>query len=73
MKYFPSRIKDFERKIQVNKDNLLYYMLFLRLVPVMPGWLVNLVSPLVGIPFQVFFITTLIGLLTVPNFVTAHC
>lgn len=39
------------------------YLLFLRLVPVAPFWLVNLAPALVGIPVRTFFFATLIGIL----------
>ena len=39
------------------------YMLFLRLSPVFPFWLVNLGSALAGIPFRTFLWTTAVGIL----------
>ncbi len=39
------------------------YLLFLRLVPVFPFWLVNLAPALAGVPFITFVWTTLIGIL----------
>jgi uncharacterized membrane protein YdjX (TVP38/TMEM64 family) len=39
------------------------YLLFLRLVPLFPFWLVNLAPSLVGVPFRVYALTTLVGIL----------
>ena len=38
------------------------YLLFLRLVPVFPFWLVNLAPALLGVPLRVFVVTTLLGI-----------
>ena len=42
--------------------NLLYYMLFLRLTPLMPNWFINLVSPHAGVPLETFALATAVGL-----------
>jgi uncharacterized membrane protein YdjX (TVP38/TMEM64 family) len=49
---------------------LFWYLLFLRLSPVTPNWLVNLGSPLVGIPLRTFVLATFLGLLPANFF---HC
>ena len=41
--------------------NLFWYMLFLRITPLIPNWFVNISSPIVGIPFRYFFFGTLFG------------
>lgn len=61
LKCFPQRLISFQKKVEENKSNLFYFMLFIRLVPVAPGWVINLIAPLVDIPPGIFFITTLIG------------
>ena len=45
------------------RANALSYLLFLRLIPVFPFWLVNLVPALLGVPLRTFFLGTLIGIL----------
>lgn len=45
------------------RENALSYLLFLRLVPVFPFWLVNLVPAFLGVPLGVYFIGTLIGII----------
>lgn len=41
---------------QVNrhKSHLLWYMLFLRISPVIPNWLTNIAAPIVGVPVHTF-------------------
>jgi uncharacterized membrane protein YdjX (TVP38/TMEM64 family) len=45
------------------KENALSYLLFLRLVPVFPFWLVNLAPALLGVPLQTYVIGTAIGII----------
>ncbi|CAI8036392.1 Transmembrane protein 41A, partial [Geodia barretti] len=42
---------------------LLLVLLSLRLFPMSPNWLLNLSSPLLGVPLHLFFISVLFGLL----------
>lgn len=45
------------------KKNALSYLLFLRLVPLFPFWLVNLVPALLDVPLKTFVIATFIGII----------
>lgn len=45
------------------RECALSYLLFLRLVPVFPFWLVNLVPALLGIPLRTFVIGTVLGII----------
>jgi uncharacterized membrane protein YdjX (TVP38/TMEM64 family) len=45
-----------------NQHRLLYYLLFLRMFPVSPNWLINLSCPLLDVPIQTFFITIVLGI-----------
>lgn len=45
------------------QENALNYLLFLRLVPAFPFWLVNLAPALLGVSLKVFFIGTLVGII----------
>jgi len=45
------------------KDNAISYMLFLRLVPLFPFWLVNIVPAFLEIDFSTFVWTTFVGIL----------
>jgi len=59
----PSMIKNFDKKVKSNKENLFYYMLFLRITPLLPNWFVNVSSPIVGIPIKTFILGTFFGLI----------
>lgn len=50
-------------QIGKRRDKLLNYMLFLRITPTLPNLFINLASPIVDVPFHVFFLATLIGLI----------
>lgn len=53
----------FVQKIRKNmQDDAINYMLFLRLVPAFPFTLVNIVPAILGVPFKIFFWTTLFGI-----------
>lgn len=58
---FASMLATFKTKIAQNQSNLFYYLLFLRITPLLPNWFVNIASPLVDVPFKHFFFATLIG------------
>jgi uncharacterized membrane protein YdjX (TVP38/TMEM64 family) len=45
------------------KENALSYMLFLRLVPVFPFWLVNIAPALLGVPLNTYVIGTILGII----------
>ncbi|CAG9314679.1 unnamed protein product [Blepharisma stoltei] len=63
---FPDKIQKVHGAIQQQKENVLFYLLFLRVVPIVPNWLINLTSPIIGIPIKTFFLATLFGLIP-PN------
>lgn len=45
------------------KADLFVYVLFLRLTPILPNWLVNLASPVAGVPLPIFASATCVGIL----------
>lgn len=45
------------------RDNAMSYLLFLRLTPLFPFWLVNLASAVVGIPLRTFVLATFFGII----------
>ncbi|XP_026280056.2 transmembrane protein 41A [Frankliniella occidentalis] len=59
---FPNQLKNFQEKVEKNSHQLLYYLLFLRMFPMSPNWLINVIAPLVGVPLPLFFFTVLFGL-----------
>ncbi|KAF9603558.1 hypothetical protein IFM89_037057 [Coptis chinensis] len=60
---WPEKLKMFHAEIGKRRDKLLNYMLFLRITPTLPNTFINLASPIVDIPFHVFFLATLVGLI----------
>lgn len=44
------------------REHAFSYMLFLRLVPLFPFWLVNLVPAVLGVPLGVYALATLVGI-----------
>lgn len=45
------------------REDAFSYLLFLRLVPVFPFWLVNLAPGLLGVPFAIYVLTTFLGII----------
>ena len=45
------------------RENAMSYMLFLRLVPAFPFWLVNLAPALLDVPLRTFVVGTLVGII----------
>lgn len=48
--------------VQKYKNDLFAYLLFLRLTPFLPNWLINLASPVVHVPLRHFAIATFLGI-----------
>lgn len=58
------RAGPFLKKMEAGfRENALSYLLVLRLVPLFPFWLVNLVPAFLGVPLRTFVIATLIGII----------
>ncbi|EFN56742.1 hypothetical protein CHLNCDRAFT_11380, partial [Chlorella variabilis] len=66
---FPSRVQAFATEVRRHQTNLLNYNLFIRSAPIFPSWVVNLVSPIVGVPFPIFLTALLVGHLPI-NFIS---
>ncbi|MDX1484682.1 MAG: TVP38/TMEM64 family protein [Alphaproteobacteria bacterium] len=52
-----------KRMEQGFQDNAMSYLLFLRLIPVFPFWLVNLVPAFLGVPLKTYVVGTAIGII----------
>lgn len=62
--FFRAKTGDIGRKMEAGfKENALSYLLVLRLVPLFPFWLVNLVPALLGVPVRIFIIGTFFGII----------
>lgn len=68
LRKFPALFNKFNAMVRKNQHNLFWYMLFLRLTPLIPNWFVNLASPLVGIPYRYFLVASFFGLMPM-NFI----
>ncbi|KAF8199506.1 hypothetical protein BJ912DRAFT_949210 [Pholiota molesta] len=52
-------------KIRANKENMISFLIVLRIAPLPPHWVVNLVCPHVGIGIVPFWISTALGIMGV--------
>ncbi|PRW51118.1 putative membrane protein isoform B [Chlorella sorokiniana] len=66
---FPARVHAFALEMQKHHANLLNYNLFIRTAPIFPSWVINLASPIVGVPFRVFILALVGGHLPI-NFIS---
>ncbi len=60
---FPTQIASFRERIQSHQDNLFFYLLFLRISPLLPNWFISISSPILKIPLRTFAAATFIGLM----------
>ncbi|XP_065911061.1 transmembrane protein 41B-like [Dysidea avara] len=60
-KYIPERAEKWREQVSRHKDDLINYIIFLRMTPFLPNWFINIVSPVIGVPITPFFIATVIG------------
>ncbi len=62
--FFHDKTGALGRKMETGfRDNAMSYLLVLRLVPLFPFWLVNLVPALLGVPARTFVIGTFLGII----------
>lgn len=67
-RYFPEKAEKWTIAVSKHRDNLLNYMLFLRMTPLLPNWFINLASPVIGVPMIPFTVGTFFGVAP-PSFV----
>lgn len=61
--WLSSRANKWVQKMEVGfKRNAFNYLLTLRLIPLFPFWLVNIVPAMLNVPLRTFFIATFIGI-----------
>jgi len=60
---FPQLLAKFRNQIQQHKHNLFFYLLFLRVSPILPNWFISISSPILNIPLLQFFGATFFGLI----------
>ena len=61
LKYFRSRVTSFQKKVNSLKGDLFWYIIFLRVTPIVPNWFINLTSPIIKIPLTPFVLGTFLG------------
>ncbi|KAH0955793.1 hypothetical protein HN011_003954 [Eciton burchellii] len=66
--FFPEKANEWTVIVAKHRDNLLCYMLFLRITPILPNWFINLASPVIGVPLVPFTVGTFFGVAP-PSFV----
>lgn len=60
---WPDKLSFFQEQVARRRECLLNYMLFLRLTPTLPNTFINVASPIVDVPYHIFFLATIIGLI----------
>ena len=63
LQYKRKHVIRFSALVSSYKNHIYLFMVFLRVTPMVPNPVVNLASPLVGIPVHVFFVGTFFGLM----------
>lgn len=68
LQYFPERAQKWAVIVEKHRDNLLNYVIFLRVTPFLPNWFINLTAPVIGVPLVPFAVGTFLGVAP-PSFV----
>jgi len=68
-RFFPARITSLGKTVAKHRHHLFYYLLFLRMTPILPNWLINISSPVLDVPLNTFFWATFVGVAG-PSFVS---
>ncbi|KAJ7650433.1 hypothetical protein FB45DRAFT_887937 [Roridomyces roridus] len=66
-----AKLDNWARKIDGQKDNMISFLIVLRISPLPPHWVLNILAPHVGISIPVFWISTALGILGVSVIHTA--
>ncbi|KAL2545412.1 SNARE associated Golgi protein family [Forsythia ovata] len=60
---WPDKLTFFQNQVAKRRERLLNYMLFLRVTPTLPNTFINVASPIVDVPYHIFFLATFIGII----------
>jgi len=63
--FWPEKVEAFGREVQKRKHDMLSYIIFLRVTPILPNTFINVASPVVRVPLLPFIAGTFIG--CIPN------
>ncbi|VDM73784.1 unnamed protein product [Strongylus vulgaris] len=61
MRNFPEKLKKWQDDIARHRENLLSYIIFLRVTPFLPNWFINIASPVLNVPIVHFYLGTFLG------------
>lgn len=67
-RFAKERAQSWAKKVNEHKNNLLNYIIFLRITPFLPNWFINITSPVIGVSMSPFFFGTFLGVAP-PSFV----
>lgn len=62
-KCLDKRLTQFQTQLDKHRDDLIYYLLFLRVTPLLPNWFINISSPILNVPISKFALATFLGLM----------
>lgn len=60
---FPALLRKARVKIEDHRSNLFFYLLFLRISPLLPNWFISVSSPHLKVPYLPFVAATFLGLI----------
>ena len=60
-KYLSEKVEKWRITVDKNRSDLMSYILFLRITPFLPNWFINITSPCLNIPINIFFWATFFG------------
>uniref|UniRef100_H2Z2V4 VTT domain-containing protein n=1 Tax=Ciona savignyi TaxID=51511 RepID=H2Z2V4_CIOSA len=60
---FPTQVYSLRSRVKANEDRLFFFLLSARLFPMTPNWLLNITSPIIGVPIHLFFFSVAVGLM----------
>ncbi|CAG9320082.1 unnamed protein product [Blepharisma stoltei] len=63
IRLFPNPISKAYTNVEKHKHNLFFYILSLRVMPFVPKWIMTMSSPIIGVSFNTFLVTAVLGLL----------
>lgn len=68
---WPQQLQRFEAEADARRGDMLNYIIFLRVTPILPNTFINVASPIVGVPLIPFMAGTLLGCMP-NNFVAVN-
>lgn len=60
--YFGPKVAYFQQKVEENSNRLFLFLLFARMFPISPSWLLNIIAPFLNVPLHLFVSSVFLGL-----------